>query len=240
MPRRKSNRQKAKASTQRKTATRPIWKGSINFGLVNIPVALYSAETNNSIDFDLLDKRDFSRVRYQRVNEKTGKEVPWDEIVKGYEYEKNEFVVLSDADFERANVEATQTIAITEFVDAAEISPVYFEQPYYLAPLKYGEKGYALLREAMRRTGKAGVARMVLRSREYLVAVLVHARDYPTQPATGRSERYRGRMWMVRRMESTPGSSTETWKTVPSRAPFGMRSGCWKCCCRPAATCCCR
>ncbi|MGZ8451802.1 MAG: Ku protein, partial [Candidatus Binatia bacterium] len=98
----------------------------IGFGLVNIPVALYSAETKQKLSFRLLDRRDLAPVRYRRVNEKSGKEVPWDEIVKGYEYEKNEFVVLTDADFERANVEATQTIAITEFVDAAEISPVYF------------------------------------------------------------------------------------------------------------------
>lgn len=168
-------RQKRKSvKSGKKTSPRSIWKGSISFGLVNIPVALHSAETKQKMSFRLLDRRDLAPVHYRRVNEKSGKEVPWDEIVKGYEYEKREFVVLTDADFERANVEATQTIAITEFVDAAEISPVYFDKPYYLAPLKYGEKGYALLREAMRRTGKAGVARMVLRSREYLAAVLVH------------------------------------------------------------------
>ena len=172
----------AKASTKkksraRKTASkqpRSIWKGSISFGLVSIPVALYSTEAKEKLSFRLLDRRDLNPVRYRRVNEKSGKEVPWDDIVKGYEYEKSEFVVLSDADFERANVEATQTIAIAEFVDAAKISPVYFDQPYYLAPLKHGEKGYALLREAMRRTGKAGIARMVLRSREYLTALVVH------------------------------------------------------------------
>lgn len=170
----KARRKRKPVKSDEKTSSRSIWKGSIGFGLVNIPVALYSAETKQKMSFRLLDRRDLAPVRYRRVNEKSGKEVPWDEIVKGYEYEKNEYVVLTDTDFERANVEATQTIAIAEFVDAAEISPVYFDQPYYLAPLKYGEKGYALLREAMRRTGKAGVARMVLRSREYLAAVLVH------------------------------------------------------------------
>jgi len=173
MPRRKSNRQKAKASTQRKTATRPIWKGSINFGLVNILVTLYSAETNNSIDFDLLDKRDFSRVRYQRVNEKTGKEVPWDEIVKGYEYKKGKYVALTDDDFLKANVEATQSIDIVDFVDGAEISPIYFDKPYYLAPVKSGQRAYALLREVMKRTGKVGIARVVIRSRQHLAALLV-------------------------------------------------------------------
>jgi DNA end-binding protein Ku len=173
MPRRKSNRQKTKASAQRKTAIRPIWQGSINFGLVNIPVALYSAETNNSIDFDLLDKRDFSRVRYQRVNEKTGKEVPWDEIVKGYEYKKGEYVALTDDDFLKANVEATQSIDIVDFVDGTDISPIYFDKPYYLAPLKNGQRAYALLREVMKRTGKVGIARVVIRTRQHLAALLV-------------------------------------------------------------------
>lgn len=169
-----ASKKKSRRKTRERPSTRPIWKGTISFGLVNIPVAMYSAENEEKLSFRLLDRRDLAPVRYRRVNEKTGKEVPWNEIVKGYEHEKNEFVVLSDSDFERANVEASQTIGITEFVDAKEISPVYFDKPYYLAPLKHGEKGYALLREVMRRTGKAGIARMVLRSREYLAAVLVH------------------------------------------------------------------
>jgi DNA end-binding protein Ku len=169
-PSKKKNRAKKADSKQ----PRSLWKGSISFGLVSIPVALYSAEAKEKLSFRLLDRRDFTPVRYRRVNEKSGKDVPWDDIVKGYEYDKSEFVVLSDADFQRANVEASQTIAISEFVEAAEISPIYFDKPYYLAPLKHGEKGYALLREAMRRTGKAGIARMVLRSREYLTALVVH------------------------------------------------------------------
>ncbi len=157
-----------------KKSPKTFWKGSISFGLVNIPVALYAAESNQKVSFRLLDRRDFSPVRYQRVNERSGKEVSWDEIVKGYEYDEGEYVVLSDADFERANVEATHTIEIVAFVDLTEISPMFFQKPYYLAPLKHGEKGYALLREVMRRTGKAGIARVVLRSREYLAAVTVH------------------------------------------------------------------
>lgn len=160
--------------TDESTKSRSLWKGSISFGLVNIPVALYSVTAEQKLSFRLLDRRDFAPVHYQRVNQKSGKEVPWDDIVKGYEYEKDEFVVLGDADFERANVEATQTIAISEFVDGAEISPIYFDKPYYLTPLKHGEKGYALLREVLRRTGKVGIARMVLRSREYLAALIVH------------------------------------------------------------------
>jgi DNA end-binding protein Ku len=172
MPRQKSNHKKQKTPAKARSAGRPIWKGTINFGLVNIPVALYSAEADNSIDFDLLDKRDFSRVRYRRVNEKTGREVPWDEIVKGYEYKKGEYVALTDDDFLKANVEATQSIDIFDFVDAADISPVYFDKPYYLVPLKNGQRAYALLREVLRRTGKVGIARVVIRTRQHLAALL--------------------------------------------------------------------
>ena len=172
MPRRKSNHKKPKTPTKTKSPGRPIWKGAINFGLVSIPVALYSAEASSSIDFDLLDKRDFSRVRYQRVNEKTGEEVPWDEIVKGYEYEKGEYVALTDEDFFKANVEASQSIDILDFVDAAEISPIYFDKPYFLVPLKPGEHAYALLREVMHRSGKVGIARVVIRTRQHLAALL--------------------------------------------------------------------
>jgi DNA end-binding protein Ku len=172
MPRQKSNHKKQKTPAKAKSAGRPIWKGTINFGLVNIPVGLYSAEANSSIDFDLLDKRDFSRVRYQRVNEKTGKEVPWDEIVKGYEYKKGEYVALTDDDFVKANIEATQSIDILDFVAAVDISPIYFDKPYYLVPLKNGQRAYALLREVMKRTGKVGIARVVIRSRQHLAALL--------------------------------------------------------------------
>ncbi|MGH7833042.1 MAG: Ku protein [Candidatus Binatia bacterium] len=154
----------------RKSA-RPIWKGSISFGLVNIPVALYSAEVPGGMDFDLLDRRDFSPVRYRRVSEKTGREVPWKEIVKGYQYEKGQYVALTDEDFQRANVEATQTIDITEFVEAGQISPIYYDKPYYLAPQKNGRRAYALLREVMSRTGKVGIAKVVIRTRQHLAAV---------------------------------------------------------------------
>jgi DNA end-binding protein Ku len=173
MPGLKSNAKKRKATIKGRSAGRPIWKGTINFGLVNIPVALYSAEADNSVDFDLLDRRDFSRVRYRRVNEKTGREVPWDEIVKGYEYKKGEYVALTDNDFLKANIEATQSIDILDFVHAADISPIYFDKPYYLAPLKNGQRAYALLREVLKRTGKVGIARVVIRTREHLAALLV-------------------------------------------------------------------
>jgi DNA end-binding protein Ku len=173
MARRKTSKSKKRKNIKAKSGARPIWQGSINFGLVNIPVALYSAEADGSIDFDLLDRRDFSRVRYRRVNEKTGREVPWDEIVKGYEYRKGEYVALTDDDFLKANVKATQSIDILDFVDGADISPIYFDKPYYLAPLKNGQRAYALLREVMKRTGKVGIARVVIRSRQHLAALLV-------------------------------------------------------------------
>jgi DNA end-binding protein Ku len=172
MPRQKSNHKKRRTPAKPKSAGRPIWKGTINFGLVNIPVALYSAEADGSLDFDLLDRRDFSRVRYRRVNENTGREVPWDEIVKGYEYKKGQYVALTDDDFLKANIEATQSIDILDFVDAADISPIYFDKPYYLVPLKNGQRAYALLREVLKRTGKVGIARVVIRSRQHLAALL--------------------------------------------------------------------
>jgi DNA end-binding protein Ku len=164
---------KSKSHTAKKSGSRPIWKGGISFGLVNIPVALYSVEVPGGMDFDLLDRRDFSPVRYRRVSEKTGREVPWEEIVKGYQYEKGRYVALTDEDFERANIEATQTIDITEFVPAGQISPIYYDKPYYLTPQKNGRRAYALLREVMTRTGKVGIAKVVIRTRQHLAAVIV-------------------------------------------------------------------
>ena len=156
----------AKASTKkksraRKTASkqpRSIWKGSISFGLVSIPVALYSTEAKEKLSFRLLDRRDLNPVRYRRVNEKSGKEVPWDDIVKGYEYEKDEFVVLNQKDFERVNINSNQTVDIKEFVSLEEIDPMFFDQPYFLAPEKGGDKAYVLLREALKKSGKVGIA----------------------------------------------------------------------------------
>jgi DNA end-binding protein Ku len=173
MARGKASKSKKRHNIKAKSGARPLWRGSINFGLVNIPVALYSAEADSSIDFDLLDRRDFARVRYRRVNEKTGREVPWDEIVKGYEYKKGEYVALTDDDFLKANVEATQSIEILDFVDGADMSPIYFDKPYYLAPLKNGQRAYGLLREVMKGTGKVGIARVVIRTRQHLAALLV-------------------------------------------------------------------
>lgn len=151
---------------------RAIWKGSITFGLVNIPVGLYSAEKREEVSFHLLDKRNMSRVRYKRVNEETGHEVPWEQTTRGYELEDGRYVVLSDEDLQRASPEKTQTVDILDFVDLDEIDPSYFDKPYYLAPDKKGAKSYALLREVLRRTNKVGIARVVIRSKQYLAAVI--------------------------------------------------------------------
>ena len=172
MASRKSGKSKAAAKPKQKSRSRPIWKGSIDFGLVNIAVGLYPAQTSNRLDFDLLDKRDFSRVRYQRVNEKTGKQVTWDQIVKGFQYKKGEYVALTDDDFKKANVEASQSIAITDFVDAGAVSSLYYDTPYYLEPLKNGRRAYALLREVLKKTGKVGIAKVVLRTRQHLAALI--------------------------------------------------------------------
>lgn len=147
---------------------RSIWTGAIGFGLVNIPVKLYSATESSTLDLDMLDKKDHSNIRFMRVNEKTGKEVAWDNIVKGYKLPNDEYVVLTDKDFEAASAKKTRTIEITDFVNEDEIESIYYETPYYLEPDKSGARAYALLREALRKTGKVGLASFVLRSKEGL------------------------------------------------------------------------
>ena len=150
---------------------RAIWKGSISFGLVNIPIALYPATRKEELKFRLLRAKDLSPVNYKRVAEKDGKEVPWDEIVKGYEYEKGNYVVLKDEDFQRVDLEATQTVDIQDFVDQEEIDPMFFYKPYYLEPQKGGDKAYVLLRETLAKTGKVGIAKVVIKTRQYLAGV---------------------------------------------------------------------
>ena len=150
---------------------RAIWKGSISFGLVNIPIALYPATKREELKFRLLRKTDLSPVNYKRVAEKDGKEVPWDQIVKGYEYEKGKYVVLQDEDFQRVDIEATQTVDIQDFVELDEIDPIFFYKPYYLEPQKGGDKVYALLRDALKDSKKVGVAKVVIKTREYLAGV---------------------------------------------------------------------
>lgn len=148
-----------------------IWKGSISFGLVSIPVALHPATKREELSFRLLRASDLSPVNYKRVAETDGKEVPWEQIVKGYEYEKGKFVVLKEEDFKRVDIEATQTIDIMDFVDLAEINPIFFSKPYFLEPQKGGAGAYALLREVLAKTNKGGIAKVVIRTRQHLAAV---------------------------------------------------------------------
>ncbi|MDM0089475.1 MULTISPECIES: Ku protein [unclassified Variovorax] len=159
----------AKSSTPR-----VLWKGAISFGLVHIPVALYSATTDHSIDFDWLDKRTMDPVGYKRVNKKTGKEIAREQIVKGIAYEDGQYVVLTDAEIAAAYPKTTQTVEIETFVPADSIPFVYLERPYYVAPINRGAKVYALLRETLQRTGRVGIARVVIQTKQHL-AVLVPA-----------------------------------------------------------------
>lgn len=155
---------------------RPIWKGHITFGLVNVPVTLYPAEQRSDLHLHMLDSRNRSRVRYQRVNAETGEEVPWDQIVKGFEYDSGSYVVIEEEELKEASPEATRSVEIEGFVDLAEIDPIYFDRPYYLEPGAKGEKGYALLRDTLAESGKAGIASVVIRTRQYVAAMAVRER----------------------------------------------------------------
>ncbi len=149
---------------------RPLWTGAIGFGLVNIPVKLYSATESSSLSLDMLDKSDQSNIKFKRVNENTGKEVKWENIVKGYKMD-SKYVILDDKDFEKANAIKSKLIEITEFVDAGEINSAYYDTPYYLAPDKSGIRPYALLREALLKTNKVGISTFVLRNKEALAVL---------------------------------------------------------------------
>jgi DNA end-binding protein Ku len=151
---------------------RALWRGAISFGLVYVPVELHTAARENTLPLHMLDSRDFAPVGYQRINKKTGKEVEWGHIVKGYEYKKGEFVALTDADFKHANVKASETIEIDTFCDAVQVSSLYFDKPYYLAPAKGGAKVYSLLRQALEATGKVAVATFVMHQRQHLCVVM--------------------------------------------------------------------
>ncbi|HYE56015.1 MAG TPA: Ku protein [Chitinophagaceae bacterium] len=149
---------------------RAIWTGAIGFGLVNIPVKLYSATQSSSLDLDMLDKKDHSNIKFQRVNEKTGKEVAWENIVKGYKY-NGEYVVVTDEDFKKASPEKSKIIEIAQFVDESEIDTIYYETPYYLEPEKTGAKAYALLRDALEKSGKVGLGTYVMRTKETVAII---------------------------------------------------------------------
>ena len=152
---------------------RSIWKGSIAFGLVNIPVSLTGAEERPDIQLHMVDSKNHARIRYERVNADSGEEVPWDRLGKGYEDEEGRFILLSEEELAAVEPKLTKTIEISEFVALKEIDPLLFDKPYYLEPDKRGRKAYALLREAMRKSGKAGISRVVIRTREYLSAMFV-------------------------------------------------------------------
>ncbi|HEY9256021.1 MAG TPA: Ku protein [Stenotrophomonas sp.] len=151
---------------------RPIWTGTLSFGLLNVPVQLMSGERKVDLHFRMLDSRDKKPIRFERVNADTGEEVPWKEIVKAFEYDKGSYVVLEESDIRSAAPQTHETVEVETFVDAADIDPRYYEKPYILVPGKKAEKGYVLLRETLRETGKVGIARVVIRTREYLSAVM--------------------------------------------------------------------
>jgi DNA end-binding protein Ku len=154
---------------------RSVWRGAISFGLIYVPVEMYSASKEHALNLHFLDSRDFSPVGYERINKSTGKSVDWQHIVKGYEFEKGQYVALSDTDFKNANVKASETIDISSFTEAAGISPVFYQTPYYLLPSKGGEKVYALLAEALQASRKVAVATFVMRGRQHLCMVAPNA-----------------------------------------------------------------
>lgn len=151
-----------------------IWTGSIGFGLVNIPIKMYSAVEESNLDLDMLDKKDHANIRFKRVNENTGKEVAWQNIVKGYML-NDKYVILDDADFEKVSPEKTKHVEITQFVEETEIDSMYFETPYFLEPQKTGTRAYVLLRDALNKSKKAGIGRFVMRNREHVC--IIKAKD---------------------------------------------------------------
>jgi DNA end-binding protein Ku len=145
---------------------RPVWTGNISFGLLNVPVQLFSGERSVDLHFRMLDSRNKTPIRYERVNSETGEEVAWKDIVKAFEYAKGSYVVIDEEEIRKAAPESTETVEIESFVDGESIDPRYFEKPYYLVPGKKADKGYVLLREILKRTGKLGIARVVIRTRQ--------------------------------------------------------------------------
>jgi DNA end-binding protein Ku len=152
--------------------TRPVWNGTISFGLLNVPVQIFSGARSVDLHFRLLDSRDQKPIRYERVNSDTGEEVAWKDVVKAFEYEKGNYVVIPEQDLRAAAPEMTETVEIEAFVDRDAISPMYFEKPYFLLPGKKAEKGYVLLRETLKKTGRVGIGKVVIRTRQYLSALL--------------------------------------------------------------------
>jgi DNA end-binding protein Ku len=153
---------------------RSVWKGDISFGLVSIPISLVPTESNNEIHFHLINSKTNARIRYQRVDEETGKEVPWSNIAKGYEYDKDSFIIVDEKNFEKASPELFKIIDIEEFVDSHEIDILYYSKPYYVLPEGKNKKAYLLFHKALAKTKKVGVAKIILRTKEYLSLILAH------------------------------------------------------------------
>jgi len=172
----KSSRRSSSDDNEGGRPGRALWKGSISFGLVTIPVSLHLATRREELRFNLLRKTDLSPVNFKRVAAVDGKEVPWDQIVKGYQYEKGKYIVLKEDDFKRVDLEATDTIDIVDFVDLREINPIYFMRPYYMEPQRGGAGAYVLLRDVLAKTQKAGIAKVVIRTRQHLAAVKANGR----------------------------------------------------------------
>lgn len=197
---------------------RGLWKGAISFGLVHVPVELHSAQKRSAeLDLTMLDRRDLAPVGYKRVNKSSGKEVPWEDVVKGYEYEDGQYVVLSDEDFRRANPEAAKTVDIVAFVPLEAIPPQFFDTPYYVLPGKRGEKAYALLRDTMKKAGKAGIATVVIRTRQYLAA-LVAQDDVMILDTL----RYHGELKDVAEL-GTPAQALKGVKATPKELDMALR-----------------
>lgn len=152
--------------------SRPIWKGFITFGLVNIPVVLYSAEKKQGVQFKLVDSRDKAKIHYERINERTGREVPWKDVAKGYEYDENNYILVNENDLKSIAGENSKTIDIECFVDKNSLDTTDFDKPYYLVPDKKGEKGYVILHETLKDTKKVGIARVFIHTRQYLAALM--------------------------------------------------------------------
>ena len=217
---------------------RPIWSGTLSFGLLNIPVQLMSGERRTDLSFRMLDARDNSPIRYERVNAETGEEVPWKDIVKAFEYDKGSYVVLDKEDIRSAAPESHDAIEVETFVDAPAIGPQYFEKPYVLVPARKAEKGYVLLRETLKKTGKIGIARVVIRTREHLCAVLpqedalmlvmmrypqelVDVDDYALPE--GKSGDYRINANELKMAEQLIGSMESDWKPDAYKDEFRAR-----------------
>jgi len=217
---------------------RPIWSGTLSFGLLNVPVSLMTGERSVDLHFRMLDSRSNTPVRYERVNAETGEEVPWKEIVKAFEYAKGNYVVLEPEDIKSAAAEGREVVDVKAFVEADSIGPEYFEKPYYLVPGKKAEKGYVLLREVLKRTGRIGIARVVIRTREYLSAVmprgnalvlillrypqeLVDADDYKIPE--GAASQYRISPKEIQMAEQLIESMSDEWNPADYRDEFRDR-----------------